>query len=373
MKSRKWLILIVAFILILSGCTRAEQQEVKHKVLESSYSPEVNQIRNMTTDEGIPLGELIDAGLSSPTFELYDPAEDGNTYITISGNIMYRDTEAVMKLQYKKISENEYEFYTITINDIPIDSNEISEAFEYLKDSYYKEQAEGEKEPTESNDASQSNVKSEEDTENGSEDASKEESQISLTQSDHGEDIFDNFSFDEKKALNIFFSNFSEANFGNFDIGGYDEDELINFAIKHNRINYQKRIQLNGNREELEGSYVSQTIDRFFDLSVDNRSISGYEFRNGNYNWPAADGEQFWEFTQVDNLYDNRDGTFTVRLSIYSAGFEYEGMKKIYEPKNDSWDNSFTPDYIGIAEAIIKKADVNGRSTYQLIKYERKY
>lgn len=373
MKSRKWLMFLVALLLILSGCTRADQQEIKHKVLESSNSPEVKLIKSMTTDEGIPLGELIDAGLSSPTFELYDPAEDGNTYITISGNIMYRGTEAVMVMQYKKLSAEAYEFYTITINDIPIDANEIAEAFEYLKDSYYKKQAEGEKEPTDVSVESQNDADSEENLENSSEEALKKDSQTSITQNDHGEDIFGSLSFDDKKALNIFFSNFSEANFGDFDINGYDEDALINFAIKHNRINYRKRIQLNGNREELDGSYVSQTIDRFFDLSIDNRSISGYEYRNGNYIWAAADGEQFWEFTQVDNLYDNMDGTFSARLSVYSAGFEYEGMKKIYEPKNNSWDSSFTPDYIGIAEAIIKKTDVNGRNTYQLIKYERKY
>lgn len=125
-------------LILITGCSNTEQQELKSKIMENIDSPEVSMIRNMTTDEGVLLGDLFDAALGSPIYELYDPAEDGNTYVTISGNITYRDVPAVMTMQYKKVSDEHYEFYTITVNDIPVNSYEISSFFDFLYNSYYE-------------------------------------------------------------------------------------------------------------------------------------------------------------------------------------------------------------------------------------------
>lgn len=135
---------LILLISILSGCESTNQQEVKSTLLNSVDSPIVSQIKNLNTPEGIPLGDLIEAGMGSCTYELYDPAEDGNTYVTISGNITYNDIPVVAKLQYKQIGDSEYEFYTLVYNDLPRTELEVDEFFEYLYESYYDQnQAEG--------------------------------------------------------------------------------------------------------------------------------------------------------------------------------------------------------------------------------------
>ena len=103
--------------LFLIGFEATEQQEVKSTLLNTVESSIVKQIKSLTTPEGILLGDLIEAGMGSCTYELYDPAEDGNTYVTISGNITYDGIPVVAKLQYKQISESEFEFYTLVYND----------------------------------------------------------------------------------------------------------------------------------------------------------------------------------------------------------------------------------------------------------------
>ncbi|MCC5910057.1 MAG: zinc ribbon domain-containing protein [Clostridiaceae bacterium] len=103
---------------------------------------ETKAIKEMVMDSGIKLGDLIEAGVSSPTYELYDPAEDGNTYVTIKGDILYHDIPVEVAIQYKKVSEDEdgsrYEFHTVTYNDIPRNQLQAMVFFEYLHQEYEK-------------------------------------------------------------------------------------------------------------------------------------------------------------------------------------------------------------------------------------------
>lgn len=142
MKVSNYIIISILLIIILAltGCSLTEQQEVKSSVQNAIDSPEVQSIRNMTTNEGIKLGDLFDAGMGSPSYELYNPAEDGNTYVTIKGNMIYKKAPVVVAIQYKKISETEYEFYTLTTNDIPVDEIEQSQFFDYFKSEYEKKE-----------------------------------------------------------------------------------------------------------------------------------------------------------------------------------------------------------------------------------------
>lgn len=130
--------ILLMFMFFTTSCEMTEQQEIKSMVLEAVNSPQVEAIRSMTTDQGVSLGDLIDAGVGSPTYELYDPAEDGNTYVTISGNITYNEIPVVLTIQYKKTVEENYEFYTLTLNDIPVKEYEVNQFFEYLYESYYE-------------------------------------------------------------------------------------------------------------------------------------------------------------------------------------------------------------------------------------------
>lgn len=142
-KIKKGLLLIVMSMLLLFlliGCDDMDEQAVKSVVNETVNSTQVESIKSMVLETGHTLGELIEAGLSSPTYELYDPAEDGNTYVTIKGGVNYAGQDVIAGLQYKQIEEDDemsyFEFYTLVYNDVPQSLLEAGSFFEYLLASY---------------------------------------------------------------------------------------------------------------------------------------------------------------------------------------------------------------------------------------------
>lgn len=138
MKKNIYMIIVMS-IALFTSCSMNEQQEIKSIVKSVTNEEEMSLIKNMELDGNVKLGDLVDAGVGSPTYELYDPAEDGNTYITIKGNITYNDIPMVVALQYKKVSEENYEFYTITYNDVPQNELERIAFFNYLYEVYNSE------------------------------------------------------------------------------------------------------------------------------------------------------------------------------------------------------------------------------------------
>jgi len=186
-------------------------------------------------------------------------------------------------------------------------------------------------------------------------------------------DVFQSLDYDQKTALNIFFSNFSEVYLSGYNDQSYDQKALIDFSVRHNIVNYSDRIQYDGDFATLEASYVKQAIKRFFGVSFDPISTESFDLVDGLFRWPAADGEPFWDFSQVESFVDHGDGIYAATLTVYSAGFEYEGERFIYEPQDQAWGNDIVPEYRGEATALVKKATVNGKDTYQLLNYEIYY
>ncbi|TCT14560.1 hypothetical protein EDC18_10541 [Natranaerovirga pectinivora] len=131
-------LLIVLFLLVLmafSACSQINQQDAKSAILNTINSQEVKEIKSLVDEEsGYTLGKLIDSSLSSPTYELYDPAKDGKKYVTISGVLNFKGVDVVATLQYKSIGEGEYEFYTLVYNDIPANNLETVEFFRFLRE-----------------------------------------------------------------------------------------------------------------------------------------------------------------------------------------------------------------------------------------------
>lgn len=128
------LMILVSFL--LSGCTNTDQQELTSIAYDAIELPEVELIKSMEMDNGILLGDLFDSGLSSTTYELYDPADDGNTYVTIKGNATYNNQGIIITVQYKKMENDNYEFHTMAYNDIVQNEFEAISFFEYLYDQY---------------------------------------------------------------------------------------------------------------------------------------------------------------------------------------------------------------------------------------------
>ncbi|MDR6720887.1 hypothetical protein [Paenibacillus sp. 2003] len=74
-------------------------------------------------------------------------------------------------------------------------------------------------------------------------------------------------------------------------------------------------------------------------------------------------------FSQVTDLYDNNDGKFTAKIQIYTSDTESQGESILYEPKDEAWGNEIGYDNYGTATAIIKKARLLNKDTYQIIDY----
>lgn len=142
MKKIIWGIAAVMGIVILSlTLGNTEKQELTSQVKNTVNASQVEAIKSLKSEgSSATLGELIEAGVSSASYELYDPAEDGNTYVTIKGNITYNEQPVVVALQYKKVGEDSYEFYTMTYNDVPQNELEAAAFFQYLQESYDKKQ-----------------------------------------------------------------------------------------------------------------------------------------------------------------------------------------------------------------------------------------
>lgn len=129
------LMLILGFN--LAGCSLAEQQEAKSVILSAAESADVISIKAMTMDgSSYTMGELIDSALGAPTYELYDPAEDANRYVTIKGNVTYLNTPVVAVLQYKDVGSGKYEFYTLTFNDVPQNQLVVTSFFNFLEENH---------------------------------------------------------------------------------------------------------------------------------------------------------------------------------------------------------------------------------------------
>lgn len=144
MKKINLVIVVVLGVIILGmALGNTEKQEIISQVASVVNADQIAAIKALQSEGSeATLGELIEAGVSSATYELYDPAEDGNTYVTIKGNITYNDQPVVVALQYKQIDEDNYEFHTMTYNDIPQNQLESAGFFEYLNDSYKKKRNE---------------------------------------------------------------------------------------------------------------------------------------------------------------------------------------------------------------------------------------
>lgn len=173
-------------------------------------------------------------------------------------------------------------------------------------------------------------------------------------------------SDEEHRKINIFFSNFSEAYFPNYDSKKDGFGSLVDFAYIHNKINNPKYIGIEGSEMYIDKGHVEKTIDKFFGRKITHQSIGDYNYRSGRYYTWAADGESYDLFSQVDRLQDNKDGTYFAEISIYLAD---EIEKTYYQPKK-VWENTHSYNYIGRAEATIKPATVDGKATYQLLTYK---
>ncbi|MEK4730058.1 hypothetical protein [Paenibacillus sp. FSL L8-0641] len=365
-------------LLLLSACSTESEQVVKD--VTSKVEDQVSNVSDKDNEHVLavknghfkayvnqPIGETFSKFFSDNTWK-YFKAQSGEDIVEFTGYMMYRDTKVKARLQFIVGKEDEFEASALSFNDVPQD--------ELMKASVLKTVFE-ENEVDDGGNTEGNKAQAPKKSTAHKNDPSKEQPKAEDKKTTSRKDIFSTFDYDQKKKLNLFFSNLSEAYMGNFNINDYDKEILIDFAVKHNQINYGKRITTVENNQQftdkLNSKYVVQTIKRFFDINVKPESTSTYPLVGSSYQWDTADGEQYMDFSQVENFYDNGNGTYTAKIQIYTSDFESQGDSILYEPKDQAWGNDVGFDTRGVAEAIVKKAKVGSKDTYQVIDYRVRY
>ncbi|SDZ15438.1 zinc-ribbon domain-containing protein [Tindallia californiensis] len=141
-------------------------------------------------------------------------------------------------------------------------------------------------------------------------------------------------SYDEHRALNVFFSNFAEVFLLPFEAGEIRDSELLRFGFFHNYVNNTSRMNYREFEAYLREDHLFESIDKYFGIDMTERNPDRgqipMEYRDGYYFFPAADGETP-PFAQLVEIYDLHDGTYQAIFDIYEA-LSFDVFS--YEPKS---------------------------------------
>ena len=115
----------------------------------------------------------------------------------------------------------------------------------------------------------------------------------------------------EKRALDTFFSNFSEANVESFSRNGISDDALLQFALAHNYINRLKSLTRtpDGQSVLVPAKAVDETTLKYFGRKIARHAQPSYQV-------PMAEGEAY-AFSQIVRLLKQDNGLFKAEGTIY--------------------------------------------------------
>jgi len=188
--------------------------------------------------------------------------------------------------------------------------------------------------------------------------------------------LLDEMDASERREVNIFLSNFSEAHYS----GEWDAASLISFAYIHNKLNnksFKDEIyQIDG------GSYMglskelaNKTIDRFFGAKVESdigENDHRIFYRDGMFLFPAADGEEYGYFAVAEKVTDLNDGTYRVEFNRYFAPDIFGSPAEDYYSYSVEEANA-NKEQVGSGTAVIRPKVYNGSDTYELVSYSLNY
>lgn len=157
------------------------------------------------------------------------------------------------------------------------------------------------------------------------------------------------------EKLNIFFSNFSEADVSFFENDKLVEEELILFGIRHNILNNPKRID---DDKKISSKYVEESVKKYFGKEIFNHKtvkafeigddIGYFEYNSGYYSFSTdvpyridpytyPTGETF-QFSQARKIqYDTENKVYKVNVDLYSYYPDMEFNGDIYSEEPKEW------------------------------------
>lgn len=192
-------------------------------------------------------------------------------------------------------------------------------------------------------------------------------------------DLWPSLSLDEQVEFNQYFSEFSSVNFGTSPyikdsaIRSYSADELIRFAIERNqRFGQGNSYDISADNENelaMHGDLVAEVIAYYFGMDIRHQSIAEYSYKDGFYRWDAYRWAYMDSnlFSQVRQLRDNGDGTWTADIGVYQDLNDYgyfdsedpdqsKAKSVRYQPEA-SWSNDLNFAYIGSVKATISPSE----------------
>lgn len=187
--------------------------------------------------------------------------------------------------------------------------------------------------------------------------------------------MLDKMSDKDWRALNVFFSNFSETTLDQFSASKYENKELIGFAMHHNVINNRDRFDEDSYISE---KYVKSTLMKYFGISkIIPEDGDFFSYKSGKFLWEDIfEGGPYFYGSQTIELYDNGDGTFSAITEDYEDN-EYfqnnfiEGFGKIFYPPKKNWKSATTKrcKVTGYHAAKIATQSYDGKVVYKLLEW----
>lgn len=185
--------------------------------------------------------------------------------------------------------------------------------------------------------------------------------------------IISQLSDSERREVNIFLSNFSEAY---YEPGNYygEVESKISFAYIHASINYDNMTFYDDGYMGLSAANVDSILTRFFGSSVPHKTPENNKYwfyKNGNFLVPAASGESYSHFSIATSMIKRQDGNFDVQFNVYSdpsvLGGDIISDKTVYYLKDSEASAKY--DFVQSGVAVLKPKMLNGKNTYEVVSY----
>jgi hypothetical protein len=189
---------------------------------------------------------------------------------------------------------------------------------------------------------------------------------------------------EEWRALNVFFSNFSETDLPDFSAGDYEDGALIGFAVHHNVINDSGLFKDDpgfgdGGGSYIEAKHVNAAVKQYFGIEhVTPRDGGDFVlYRDGKYYWDDVfEGAPWFAGSQALELRDNGDGTLSAIVEDYGDNENYQNdpdsksIPLFYAPKK-TWKEATAKlfDVKGYHAAKIAPHTYGGKKTYKLLEW----
>ncbi len=191
-------------------------------------------------------------------------------------------------------------------------------------------------------------------------------------------DILPQKTADEKRALNIFLSNFAETGYLKGEMPYTGDEGKIDFAFTHLLINAQSRLAAVPDYDAVSAAEVDKVLEKYFGSSVPHKTPKDsrkWTYVDGNFIARIPGGDSYGDFAVATSMKKLQDGNFEVTFHIYSHPDAYGGNivndPTLYSLTDSDAAASYSRQAKGTA--VIKEKVYNGKETYELVSYDVTY